>query len=78
MPRIQMAKYNFKSAINKIDRLITSGRAGKYYDRAKRMFKDGSAFVNDIKNDYSNPAMGKKRRHRKRSTPKMGRRRRRR
>lgn len=72
-----MAKYSIKSAIEKIDRVINSGRAGKYYNRAKGLLKGGSNLFNDIKSDYSNPAMGKRRRGR-RSTPKMGRRRRRR
>lgn len=73
-----MAKYNFQSAMDKIDRMVTSGRAKKYYNRVKGLIKGGSNLFNDVKSDVSNPAMGKRRRHRKRSTPKMGRRRRRR
>lgn len=65
-----MAKYNLKSAIEKIGRVFTSGRGMDYFRRAKGLY-------NDVKNDYSNPAMGKRRKGR-RSTPKMGRRRRRR
>lgn len=68
--------YNLKSALKKIERVFTSGRAGKYYNSAKRIFNDAKALGNDVKHDYSNPAMGKKRK--RRSTPKMGRRRRRR
>jgi hypothetical protein len=74
---IKMAKYNLKSALSKIERVFTSGRAGKYYDTAKRIFNNAKALGQDVANDYSNPAMGKRRR-RRRSTPKMGRRRRRR
>lgn len=66
---MSMAKYNFKSALEKIGRVVGSGRGADYFKRAKSLFTD-------VKNDYSNPAMGKRRR--KRSTPKMGRRRRRR
>lgn len=58
-----MAKYNFKSALSKIGRVIGSGRGMDYFKRAKSLFED-------VKNDYSNPAMGRKRR--RRSTPKMG------
>lgn len=67
MHLIKMAKYNFKSALEKIGRVVKSGRGLDYFRRAKSLFSD-------VKNDYSNPAMGKRRR---RSTPKMGRRRRR-
>lgn len=58
-----MANYNLKSAISKIGRVIGSGRGMDYFKRAKSLFSD-------LKNDYSNPDMGRKRR--KRSTPKMG------
>jgi hypothetical protein len=75
MPLIKMA-YNLKSALAKLERVVSSGRAGNYYNRAKGLFQGGKSLYNDIKGDYSNPAMGKKRR--RRSTPKMGRRRRRR
>ncbi len=64
---IEMPKYSFKEAIGKIGRVIKSGRGADYYRRAKGLF-------NDVKNDYSNPSMGRRKR---RSTPKMGRRRRR-
>lgn len=66
-----MAKYDFKSALGKIGRVIGSGRGADYFNRAKSLFTD-------LKNDYSNPAMGKRRKRGKRSTPKMGRRKRRR
>lgn len=75
MPLIKMV-YNLKSALQKIERVFTSGRAGKYYTNAKRIFNDAKNLGKDVKNDYSNPAMGKRRR--RKSTPKMGRRRRRR
>ena len=52
-----MAKYNLKSAISKIGRVIGSGRGMDYFKRAKSLF-------NDVRNDYSNPSMGKKRRKR--------------
>lgn len=76
MHLIKMA-YNLKSALQKIERVFTSGRAGKYYTNAKKIFNDAKNLGKDVQNDYSNPAMGKRRRKR-RSTPKMGRRRRRR
>lgn len=72
-----MVKYNFKSAIDKIGRVVGSGRGANYFNKAKQLFEGGRGLYNDIKNDYSNPAMGRRRRKR-RSTPKMGRRRRRR
>lgn len=72
-----MVKYDLKSALGKLERVVSSGRAGNYYNRAKGLFQGGKSLFNDIKSDYSNPAMGKRRRKR-RSTPKMGRRRRRR
>ena len=75
MPLIKMV-YNLKSALQKIERVFTSGRAGKYYTNAKRIFNDAKNLGKDVQNDYSNPAMGKRRR--RKSTPKMGRRRRRR
>ena len=62
-----MVKYNLQSAFNKIKNLITSGRGVDYVKRGVSLF-------NDIKNDYSNPAMGKRGKKR-RSTPKMGKRR---
>lgn len=78
MQPIQMAKYNLKSAIDKITRVVGSGRAANYFNKAKELFKGGSALYRDVKNDYSNPSMGRRKRKGKRSTPKMGRRRRRR
>ena len=74
---IKMAKYDLKSAIDKIGRVFSSGRAANYFNRAKGLYEGGKSLYNDAKNDYSNPAMGRRRRKR-RSTPKMGRRRRRR
>jgi hypothetical protein len=57
-----MARYNFKTALEKLGRVVTSGRGMNYFNRASSLYKD-------IKNDYSNPAMG---RRKKRSTPRMG------
>ena len=74
---IKMVKYTLKDAIGKIGRVFSSGRAANYYNRAKGLFEGGKGLYNDVANDYSNPAMGRRRRKR-RSTPKMGRRRRRR
>jgi len=66
---IKMVKYSLKGAIGKIGRVISSGRGLDYFKRAQGLFSD-------IKNDYSNPAMGGRKRRRRKSTPKMGRRRR--
>ena len=66
-----MAKYNFKTALEKIGRVVGSGRGMDYFKRAKGLF-------DDVKNDYSNPAMGKRKGRKRRSIPKMGRRKRRR
>lgn len=74
---IKMVKYSLRDAISKVGRVFSSGRAANYFNRAKGLYEGGKSLYNDAKNDYSNPAMGKRRR-RKRSTPKMGRRRRRR
>ena len=57
--------YNFQTALQKIGRVIKSGRGEKYFNRAKGLF-------DDIAKDYSTPSMGKKRRR------KSGKRRRRR
>lgn len=67
--------YTFQSGLDKIGRVITSGRLADYVKR-------GSGLYNDIKNDISNPAMGKKhkrkhhKKHYKKSTPHMGKKRR--
>ena len=69
-----MAAYNLKSALAKIGRVVGSGRGANYFARAKQLFQGGKGLFSDLKHDYSNPAMGrKKRKGKKRSTPKMGR-----
>ena len=73
-----MAAYNLKSALAKIGRVVGSGRGVNYFNRAKQLFEGGQGLFNDVKNDYSNPAMGRRKRKAKRSTPKMGKRKRRR